>query len=298
MSGVRDLAGYGRERPSIVWPNGARVAVSLVVNFEEGAERGPEAGDPQTERFSEIDITDVGAKRNLVQEQIFGYGTRVGLWRFLDAFERHRVPATFMMCTQACERAPEAARAAVEAGHEAALHGLRWISHAELYDDRESERAAIADARDRLEAVVGEAPVGFMCRGSQNAWTRSLLPDLGFRYDSNALDDELPYFDPSAGRDLVILPYAFDTNDMKFFHRNGFVRPEDFSGYVVGALRLLVAEAQQGRSSMLSIGLHLRITGRPARFPAVLAILAELERLGPVVWVACRREIAEWFARA
>lgn len=298
MTGARDLSGYGRHRPAIVWPNGARIAVSLVVNFEEGAELGVENGDGRTERFSEVQITDIGGKRHLVQEQIFDYGMRVGFWRFLDAFAARDVPATFMMCTRAAERAPGAARSVAEAGHEVAFHGDRWLSHAEAFEDAEAERLAIAAGRARLGEITGQVPVGFMCRGSQNVWTRGLLAELGFLYDSNALDDELPYWHAGGGEPLVVLPYAFDTNDMKFFHQNGFVAPDDFSAYVGRALDTLVAEAERGRSSLLSIGLHLRISGRPARFAAVTAILDRLQALEGRVWIARRKEIAAWFARS
>jgi peptidoglycan/xylan/chitin deacetylase (PgdA/CDA1 family) len=180
----------------------------------------------------------------------------------------------------------------VEAGHEPAVHGWRWLPHS-TYRDIESERGDIKKTLDVITRATGVKPVGFMCRGSQSAWTRDLLAELGFAYDSNVLDDDLPYW--GAGRRLVLLPYGFDTNDMKFFHPNGFVRPEDFSGYVASALNTLLAEARDGRSSMLSIGLHLRITGRPARFSAVQSILEHVKRLDDTVWIATRRDIAAHF---
>jgi hypothetical protein len=135
-----------------------------------------------------------------------------------------------------------------------------------------------------------------VCRGSQSRWTRDPLCELGFQYDSNALNDDLPYWDTvPTGRRMLILPYGFDSNDMKYLHPNGFVRPSDLSDYVSAALDVLVAEGGQGRSSMLSIGLHLRICGRPARFHAVRLILARLAELGDKVWIARRREIAAHF---
>ncbi|QPF90565.1 polysaccharide deacetylase family protein [Bradyrhizobium commune] len=290
----RDLRGYGRARPDIIWPNGARVAVSLVVNFEEGAELAVEQGDAETERYGEVAATLAPGVRDLAQEQVFDYGLRAGLWRFLDAFTDARVRSTFMMCGRAVERVPDLARTVVEAGHEPAVHGWRWLSHA-LYDDRQTERRDIEKTREIIARATGVTPVGFMSRGSQSAWTRDLLTELGFGYDSNALDDDLPYWSRSPQGSMLILPYGFDTNDMKFFHPNGFVQPEDFSGYVSAALATLVEEAERGRSSMLSIGFHLRICGRPARFRAVRAILAELARLEGRVWVATRADIAAHF---
>jgi peptidoglycan/xylan/chitin deacetylase (PgdA/CDA1 family) len=292
MMRERDLRGYGRQRPDIIWPNGARVAVSFVVNFEEGAELSVEQGDAETEPYGEVQSTQPPGIRDLVQEQVFNYGMRAGLWRFLDSFAAHNIASTFMMCGRAVERVPELARAVVEAGHEPAVHGWRWLPHS-LYGNIDSERSDIRRTLDVITRATGVKPAGFMCRGSQSPWTRDLLAEFGFAYDSNVLDDDLPYWD--AGRRLVLLPYGFDTNDMKFFHPNGFVRPEDFSGYVASALNTLLAEAKDGQSSMLSIGLHLRITGRPARFSAVRAIFDHVKKLHGEVWIATRRDIAEHF---
>lgn len=295
MTIVRDLRGYGRVRPDIVWPNGARVAVSLVLNFEEGAELAVEQGDRETESFGEVTSTAPPGVRDFVQEQVFDYGMRVGLWRFLDAFAGHSVSSTIMMCGRAVERVPELAKAAVDAGHEPAVHGWRWLPHA-LFTDRDIERRDIAKTRDVIAKACGVTPVGFMSRGSQSPWTRDLLAELGFAYDSNALDDDLPYWSRTVEGRMLIVPYGFDTNDMKFFHPNGFVRPDDFSTYVAAALATLLAEAKQGRSSMLTIGFHLRICGRPARFAAVRAILDHLASCGEQVWIARRRDIASHFA--
>ncbi|WP_440637368.1 polysaccharide deacetylase family protein [Bradyrhizobium sp. PUT101] len=290
----RDLRGYGRAQPDIVWPNGARVAVSLVVNFEEGAELAVEQGDAETEHYGEVASTSPPGVRDLVQEQVFDYGMRAGLWRFLDAFTEAKIRSTFMMCGRAVERVPDLARAVVEAGHEPAVHGWRWLPHA-LYGHAETERRDIEKTRDVIARATGLTPVGFMSRGSQSAWTRDILIGLGFAYDSNALDDDLPYWSRSPQGAMLVLPYGFDTNDMKFFHPNGFVQPEDFSNYVSAALATLVEEAERGRSAMLSVGFHLRICGRPARFRAVKTILAELARLEGRVWIATRADIAAHF---
>jgi peptidoglycan/xylan/chitin deacetylase (PgdA/CDA1 family) len=296
MTIQRDLRGYGRNRPAIVWPNGARIAVSLVVNFEEGGELSIEQGDAETEQFGEVSSVQPAGVRDLVQEQVFDYGMRAGLWRFLDIFDFYGASATFMMCGRTVERVPDLARTVVEAGHEPAVHGWRWLPHSR-YSDPEVERLDIVRTRDAIVAATGVQPVGFMSRGGQSPWTRGLLSELGFAYDSNALNDDLPYWDTlSSGRRMLVLPYGFDTNDMKFFHPNGFVQPEQFSNYVGAALDVLQGEASAGKSSMLSIGFHLRICGRPARFAAVQAILRDLRALGDRVWVAPRKDIAAHFA--
>ena len=290
----RDLAGYGFDPPRLEWPGGALLAVSIVVNYEEGAELSIEAGDGESERIGEvISIVPPGA-RDIGQEQIFAYGLRAGLPRFLDAFDRHGVKASFFMCGRAVARTPALAREVVRRGHEAACHGWRWRPNAD-YPDRATERAAMLRATEAIQHATGQRPVGYFCRGSASAHTRALLVELGYRYDSNAFDDDLPYWDPTIpGGPMLVLPYALDTNDMKFFHPNGFARPEEFSGYIASAVEQLLEEGARGAPKLLNIGLHLRICGRPARFRAVEAILTHLTVLGPRLWIARRCEIAEW----
>ena len=288
----RDLIGYAGAPPKIIWPNGARVAVSVAVNFEEGAEMQVGDGDPTSECVGEVLSVVPGGQRDQGQEQIFAYGSRVGLWRFLDALKTTGTHATFLMCGRAVERSPQLARAITEAGHEAANHGWLWRPHAD-FDDIETERAALARATDAIETATGRRPVGFFCRGSESPWTRGLLAEAGYTYTSNAFDDDLPYADPSG---LVVVPYNLDTNDMKFFHPNGFTRSFEMVEYVKDAVEQLLAEAERGKSSTLSIGFHLRITGRPARFRAVTEILEFLASLDGQIWRARRIDIARHFA--
>ena len=295
MSKMRDLAGYRDEPPCIFWPNGARVAVSLVVNYEEGAEMQVGDGDARSEPMGEvISVVEPGI-RDLGQEQVFAYGMRVGLWRFFQAFEERRISATFFCCGRAVERTPELAAEITRRGHEAACHGWRWRPHSD-YESREAESADLDRAIAVIEAATGERPVGFFCRGSESAWTRDLLVDRGFLYASNAFDDDLPYWD--AGRPgLLIVPYALDTNDMKFFHPNGFVRSREMVEYVEDALMQLVEEARvSGRAANLNVGFHLRICGRPARFRAVRGVLEVLAGFGDDIWIARRDQIARHFA--
>ncbi len=293
----RDLVGYGGRWPDLRWPNGARLAVSVVVNFEEGAEQQVGDGDPVSERMGEVISVVEPGKRDRGQEQIFAYGMRAGLWRMLDALERHRLPATFFCCGQAVARAPELAKAITAHGHEPAFHGWRWRPHAD-YADRDTEAADIDRSIRAIVDACGEKPTGFFCRGAESAWTRSLIAERGFLYASNAFDDDLPYWDRSLPQPLLILPYALDTNDMKFFHPNGFVRAEEMVEYVSDALDVLLAEAEAGRPRLLNIGYHLRIAGRPARFKAFDAVLAKLATLGDRVFVARRDVIARAFAEA
>lgn len=291
LTSDRDLIGYGATPPEIIWPNGARVAVSVVVNFEEGAEQQVGDGDAASERVGEVISVVPEGRRDQGQEQIFAYGLRRGFWRFIDALDRSQTPATFFMCGRAVARAPALARKVVDMGHEAACHGWLWRPHAD-YADEQSERADLARATEAIEAHTGQRPLGFFCRGSESPWTRPLLAEMGYTYTSNAFDDDLPYEDPSG---LCVLPYNLDTNDMKFFHPNGFVRPDEMVDYVRGALDQLLDEAARGASATLSIGFHLRIAGRPARFRAVTQILDHLAQLDGQIWRARRIDIAQHF---
>lgn len=291
MQAERDLIGYGGSPPAIVWPNGARLAVSVVVNFEEGAEWQVGEGDPKSETIGEVLSVVPQGVRDQGQEQIFAYGMRVGFWRFLDALKRYRIPATFFCCGRAVERAPGLAQEIVARGHEPACHGWRWRPHAD-YADEASERADLERCVRVTEAATGVRPQGFFCRGSESVWTRSLLAEFGFTYTSNAFDDDLPYADPTG---LVVLPYALDSNDMKFFHPNGFACAKGFVRYVEDALAQLLDEAERGRSALLNLGFHLRIAGRPARFRAVETIFQTLNDLGDDIWLARRIDIAQHY---
>lgn len=293
---TRDLIGYGGDGPDILWPNGARLAVSVVVNFEEGAEQQVGDGDPQSERMGEVLSVVAPGTRDRGQEQIFAYGTRAGLWRMLDALDRHRLKSTFLICGRAVERAPRLAAEITARGHEAAAHGWLWRPHSD-YPTREDEARDLDRNIAAIAQACGATPSGFFCRGSESAWTRGLLAERGFAYTSNAFDDDLPYRD-AAHPGLLVLPYALDTNDMKFFHPNGFVRAGEMVEYVEDALGVLLDEAEAGKTRLLNIGYHLRIVGRPARFPAFERVLARLAALGDRVWVARRDEIAAAWARA
>lgn len=297
----RDLIGYGGHPPDLIWPNGARLAVSLVVNFEEGAEFSIEQGDPATERLGEVVSVVPDGARDSGMEQMFAYGMRAGVWRFLDAFAAHGMPATFFMCGRAIERAPSVAAAVVAAGHEPACHSWRWETHARFVDIEE-ERAVLLRCIETTQSVTGERPLGFFTRGSESPFTRKLLRELGFKYCCNAFDDDVPYYDNDTTENaapLVVLPYALDSNDMKYFNPyNAFVVPRQFSDYVKAGLDVLLEEARTGRPRLFNIGLHLRITGRPARFAALRTILSHLASLGDDVWIARRRDIAGHFAQS
>lgn len=295
----RDLSGYGGKWPNLVWPNGSRLAVSVALNFEEGAELEIGDGDDHNEPLGEVLSAVLPGQRDIGQEQMFAYGLRAGIWRMLDALSGSNIPATVFLCGRAVERTPDLARILVEHGHEPAAHGWRWRPHAD-YSNRDEELRDLVRCVEVIEEATGVRPLGFFCRGSESRWTRSILSELGFVYTSNAFDDDLPYFDedhssPRAGP-LVVVPYSLDTNDMKFFHPNGFVRATEMVEYVEDALNTLQREADRGYARLASVGFHLRICGRPGRFPAFERILKLLADRRDRIWVATRLDIAQAFS--
>jgi peptidoglycan/xylan/chitin deacetylase (PgdA/CDA1 family) len=283
----RDLAGYRGKPPNPRWPGGARVAVSLVVNFEEGGEFAVSDGDPVNEGIYEATHRLEGPDPCI--ESHFEYGTRAAWWRIMDLFDTHGVKVTVSACGRAVERSPELARDAVARGHEVSAHGWRWESHAGM--EEPAERQAIARTVAAIEQATGQRPLGWHTRSAASPNTRRLLvEDGGFLYDSDAYNDDLPYDLTVAGRRHLVIPYAFDTNDMQFYNAARF-RGADFSDYVIEAFDWLVREGATA-PKMMSIGLHLRIVGRPARMVALDHILRHITASG-AAWIAPRVHIAK-----
>ncbi|NVO17755.1 MAG: polysaccharide deacetylase family protein [Rhodoplanes sp.] len=282
----RDLVGYGGAPPDPRWPGGARVAVSFVVNFEEGAEFTLSEGDDRNEGIYEVEHRLDGPDPCI--ESHFEYGTRAGWWRVMDLLDRHGVTGTVSACGRAVERLPEIARDAVRRGHEVAAHGWRWESHAGM--DERTERERIARTVRAIAAATGQRPVGWHTRSASSANTRRLLVEEGgFLYDSDAYNDDLPYFVAVDGRRHLVLPYAFDTNDMHFQHTQRF-SGADFADYVIDAFDWLVREGATA-PKMMSVGLHPRMIGRPGRMGALDRILSRVTGSG-AAWVAPRAAIA------
>lgn len=285
----RNLAGYQNQQPLPAWPGAAKLAVSVVVNVEEGAELSIADGDERNESTYEIREEIVGAP-DTCMESHFGYGPRAGYRRIADLFDRYSVKATFSCCGRAAQRSPWLVRDAVERGHEASCHGWRWERHAGMSEV--DERAVIARTFDAVAHAGGVDPCGWHTRSSATPNTRRLLAEHGgFLYDSDAYDDDVPYQVEIAGQPHLVLPYAFDTNDMRFSPGGGFVQAEDFSNYVLNAFKTLHAEGEHA-ARMMSIGLHLRLIGRPGRISGLETVLKQMTET-PGVWFATRREIAQ-----
>ncbi|MCQ9154801.1 allantoinase PuuE [Acidomonas methanolica] len=286
----RDMIGYGRRPPQAAWPGGARVAVQFVLNYEEGAENTVLHGDAGSEAFlSEmIGARPVMGARCMQMESLYEYGSRVGFWRLHRIFTEAAMPLTVFGVALALARHPEAVAAMKEAEWEIASHGLRWIDYQDVPEA--VERAHIAEAVALHERVTGERPLGwYQGRTSPNT-ARLVAEEGGFVYDADSYADEVPYYDHRHGRAQLIVPYTLDANDMKFAALNGFTEGEQFFRYLRDTFDMLYEEGAR-TPRMMSVGLHCRLAGKPARALAVRRFLdhvAAHER----VWVARRIEIA------
>ena len=287
---VRDFIGYGDTCPKVTWPDGARIAVSLVINFEEGAERSPIYGDPVAEGMGET-VPVPSGYRDLRNESSFEYGTRVGLWRLFDIFDRLDVKSTFFISGQALEENPLAGREITAREHEAAGHGHRWLPTYTL--GKEEERRQLEKAVTIIEKFTGQRPLGWYAR-SPSVFTRELVVEEGgFVYDCNSFADDLPYFVNVQGRKWLVLPYSQETNDVKFQLAPGYAEPDDFFRQLRAAFDYLYREGET-HPKMLSVGLHLRMAGRPARAAAVERFIRYAQAF-PGVWFARRIDIARWW---
>jgi putative urate catabolism protein len=285
----RDIRGYGRNPPHPRWPGGARIALQIVLNYEEGAENSVLHGDAASETFlSEIIGAQPFPARHMSMESLFEYGSRVGVWRILREFERRKLPLTIFGVAMALERAPEVAAAFVAGGHEIASHGWRWISYQNM--DEATEREHMARAVDSIRKLTGAAPLGWYT-GRDSPNTRRLVVEHGgFLYDADAYSDELPYWTKVAGRDHLVVPYTLDANDMRFATPQGFHTGEQFYTYLKDSFDVLYAEGET-LPRMMSVGLHCRLAGRPGRIGALQRFLDYVQGHDKV-WICRRVDIA------
>jgi putative urate catabolism protein len=289
----RDLRGHGRHPPHPQWPGNARVALQFVLNYEEGGENCVLHGDAGSEQFlSEMFNPASYPARHLSMEGIYEYGSRVGVWRLLREFERRGLPLTVFGVSMALERCPEVTAAFVELGHEIACHGWRWISYQNL--EEAIEREHLARAMELIERLTGQRALGWYT-GRDSPNTRRLVADHGgFEYDSDYYGDDLPFWlhvrrsDGALAPHLVV-PYTLDCNDMRFALPQGFAQGDDFFTYLRDAFDLHYAEGAE-RPSMMSVGMHCRLLGRPGRMRALQRFLDHVQSHDRV-WIARRIDI-------
>jgi chitin deacetylase len=290
----RDLGGYGGDPPDPRWPGGAPVAVSLVLNFEEGGERCLLHGDGESEAFlSEIAGAEPWpGERHWNMESLYDYGARAGFWRLRDLFVARGLPVTVFAVATALARAPAQVAAMQAAGWEIASHGLKWIDHRAM---PEAEERAQMAAAIRLHAEVTGAPPRGWYTGRCSMNTVRLASEQGFDWISDAYDDDLPHWieRPNGGHQLVI-PYTLDANDMRFATAAGFGTGGDFAAYLIDSFDQLCDEAAAGRPKMMSVGLHCRLAGRPGRARALGRFLDHARARG--AWFATRGQIAAHWA--
>ena len=291
----RDLIGYGRNPPPARWPGKARIAVQFVLNYEEGGENSVLHGDAGSEQFlSELFAPASYPDRHLSMESIYEYGSRVGVWRFLREFERRGLPMTIFGVAMALQRHPELTQAFSELGHEIACHGWRWIHYQSV--DEATEREHMLRGTEIIRQLIGEMPLGWYT-GRDSPNTRRLLVEQGgYLYDSDYYGDDLPFWmevKKSDGETTphLVVPYTLDTNDMRFALPQGFSHGDEFFEYLRDAFDVMYAEGED-HPAMMSIGMHCRLLGRPARFKALQRFLDHIEKHDRV-WVCRRVDIAK-----
>ena len=292
MSYPRDLVGYGANPPHPKWPENAKIALQIVLNYEEGSEYSIPDGDDTSEIYlREVPGSSMGkGMRDLQVESVYEYGSRAGFWRLMRLFKAKDIPVTIFGAALALERNPAAVEAIVEAGYDICCHGWRWIGY-HLLDEAE-EREHIQKAIASLKKLTGDRPLGWYCRYAPSLNTRRLIVEEGgFLYDSDAYNDDLPYWVEVEGKPHLVIPYTLDNNDMKYCVAPGFNSGNDFYTYLKDAFDVLYAEGETA-PKMMSVGLHARLAGKPGRI-AALARFIDYVQSHEQVWICRRLDIAQ-----
>jgi putative urate catabolism protein len=293
---ARDFIGYAGQPPNADWPGGARIALQIVMNYEEGAEYSIPDGDEASETYlSEVPGASLGpGTRDLIVESVYEYGSRAGFWRLMRIFAAREIKVTVFAAALALERNPQAARAIREAGHEVCCHGWRWIGLHRLQEaeEREQLRKAVAS----IARSVGERPYGWYSRYAPSLNTRRLIVEEGgFLYDSDAYNDDLPFWLRVSGKHHLVIPYTLDANDMKFCVAPGFSAPSGYFEYMRDAFDVLYREGRT-HPKLMSVGLHARLAGRPGRSAALERFLDYVLKHDRV-WICRRIDVARhWIA--
>ena len=286
----RDMIGYGSKDQKIKWPNNARIAVQIVLNYEEGAENCVLNGDNNSEIFlSEI----IGAQpikgRHINMESLYEYGSRAGFWRLHKLFQEKKIPITVFGVGMALEKNPEVCNAMIEANYEVASHGWRWIDYQNIKKAEEKKHMKLAIQAHTK--IFGKRPNGWYTgRCSPN--TRDLvMEDGGFLYDSDSYSDDLPYWETRNKKKQLIIPYTLDNNDMRFATNQGFNTGDHFFSYLKDSFDVLYEEGKTN-PKMMSVGLHCRLIGKPGRVQSLKKFLDYILKHEDV-WICKRIDIAK-----
>jgi len=276
-----------------IWPNNAKLALSIVVNVEEGAEATIADGDRGPEPVDELGITLKKAMRNYGNESNYQYGIKAGASRVMALLKKNNIKSTFTAAAVALERAPELTQQIVAGGHEVCAHGYRWVHQFHMNEER--EREFIRAAADSIERTTGQRPCGWLSRYLLTPNTRRLLLEEGYTYHMDDYSDDMPFWDTTEDGSMVIMPYALDSNDMKMWTDPAYT-PENWLKYAIDSFDWLYEEGKAGEPKMMSLGVHLRIIGRPGRIGAFDAFLEHVKRYDDV-WIAARKDIRDQWAQ-
>jgi len=287
---VRNLMGYGSKLPKVEWPGSARIALNIVINYEEGSELCAVEGDPQREMSAEATYPAKPNERELANESMFEYGSRVGAWRVMRILDKYDATCTIFACAVALERNPEVTQAFVKHGYDMVGHGYRWISHYGMSEEKEREQ--ILKARASIEQTTGQRIIGWFTRPLQTPATRRILAEEGFVYDSGCFNDDLPYFEQIGSKRFLVVPYTLEQNDTRYW-KNQMFTANDFFEYVRDAFDTLYEEGAT-HPKMMSVGLHPRIIGRPGRAQGLDRFLAHVRKFKDV-WITNRNTIAKFW---
>jgi allantoinase len=282
------------QQERMTWPNDARIAVSIVVNVEEGSEMTIARGDKGMEPVDELGVHINAPIRNYGNESNYLYGLKAGAPRIVALLKEYGLPATWTAAAYSLEEHPQIARAIADLKHETCAHGYRWVHQFKM--DEEREREFIHKAWTSIEQSVGQRATGWLSRYFHTPNTRRLLIDEGYSYHMDDYSSDVPFWDitTTPSRSILILPYQLDTNDMKMWLAPGYL-PEQWLNYAIQTFDQLYREGEAGSPKMMSLGLHLRIIGRPGRIWALDAFFKHITAR-PGVWIATRRQIADHFA--
>lgn len=288
----RELVGYGEHPPTVRWIDDAKVAIQIVLNYEEGSEKTYAMGDQENDILYELPFKLEG-QRDLAVESMYEYGTRAGIWRLFRLFDSAGIPVTFFASAVALERNSEVATKLASRGDEAAGHGYRWSNHFEM--NRDEEREAIRRAVESISTTTGARPKGWYCREMSVNTRELVVEEGGFLYDSDCYNDDLPYWTTVQGRPHLVVPYSLVVNDARYLLAQGFSSPDDFFDLAKAHLDRLRNDGDDvGR--MMSIGLHSRISGNPARTDGLAKFIDYAQGFEDVAFMR-RLDIAEIFVK-